>query len=118
MSLMLPKEHRLKKEKDFERVIRQGESHPGSFLVLKFLRNNLRVSRIGFVVGKKISKKAVARNKLKRRLREAAKAYLPKLKSNYDLIFFSRKGSEKEKFSEIKETIGKLLKKAKLLKND
>ncbi len=115
---MLPKEHRLKKEKDFEKIVKQGESHSDNFLVLKFLKNDLGTSRIGFAVGKKISKKAVVRNKLKRRLREAVKIYLPKLKSDYDLIFFSKKGSEKKEFSELKEMIEKLLEKAKLLKND
>ncbi len=43
---------------------------------------------------------------------------MPKIKSGYDLIFFSKKGSEEKEFSELKEAIKELLKKAKLLKND
>jgi len=65
---MLPKQNRLKKKKDCDSVIKQGRHNADRFLVLKIQRNSLEQSRIGFVVSKKISKKAVERNRIKRRL--------------------------------------------------
>jgi ribonuclease P protein component len=113
---MLPKKHRLKKKKDFEKVIKKGKGARGDFLNLKFLTNNLKVVRVGFVVGQKISKKATVRNRVKRRLREVMRINLKKIKPGYDLIFFTRKGIEEKNFWEIKEIVEQLLKKAKLLK--
>jgi ribonuclease P protein component len=114
---MLPKNYRLKKKKDFERVFKRGKGLGENFLILKFVNNNLGVLRIGFVVGQKVSKKATLRNKVKRRLREVVRANLAKLKSGYDLVFLTKKGIEEKSFREIKEMVEELFRKAKLFKN-
>ena len=67
------------------------------------------------MVSKKISKKAVIRNKVKRRLREAVRIILPRIKPCYDIIFFTRPGIEQKDFSEIKEAVSNLLSKAGLI---
>jgi len=115
---MLPKNNRLKKRKDFQKVMRRGKGLREDFLFLKFLKNNLKVVRVGFIVSQKIAKKATQRNKIKRRLREGLREKLAQIKKGYDLIFIAQKGIEKKKFSEIKEKIDQLLKRAKILKND
>ena len=115
---MLPKEHRLKKKKDFERVLRRGKLLAKNFLTLKTVKNNLKTIRIGVVVSRKVSKKAVLRNKTKRKLREAARANIKKIKPGYDLIFFTKKGIEKKSFSEIKKEVEKLIAQAKLFKEN
>ncbi len=115
---MLPKEYRLKRKKDFEKVLRKGKLLAKNFLTLKTVKNNLKTIRIGVVVSRKVSKKAVLRNKTKRRLREAARANIKKIKPGYDLIFFTKKGIEKESFSEIKKEVEKLIAQAKLFKEN
>ena len=115
---MLPKEYRLKRKKDFEGVFKKGKSRTGDFLILRVVKNNLKVSRIGVVVSRKVSKKAVLRNKTKRKLREAARADIKKMKPGYDLIFFTKKGIEKKSFSEIKKEVEKLIARAKLFKEN
>ena len=112
---MLAKKYRLKKKKDFQKIIQRGKKVEKKFLILKFLRNSLDVTRIGFVVSQKVSKKASLRNKIKRRLREIIKINLPNLKPGYDLIFFTKKGIIKKDFWEIKEVVEQILKEAKLL---
>ena len=62
---MLKKENRLKKKKDFERIYKKGRGFKGDSLFLKILENKEELTRIGIVVSKKVSKKAVQRNKLK-----------------------------------------------------
>jgi len=66
---MLAKENRLKKEKDFERVFKSGRGYKKGFLYIKLVPNGLKSNRYGIAVGKNLSKKAVDRNKIKRRLR-------------------------------------------------
>ena len=113
---MLSKQYRLKKKKDFDEVIKKGKFFKENFLVLKKAKNNLRWTRVGFVVSQKVAKKAVIRNKIKRRLRETVGTNLSRIRPGYDIIFFSKKGIEEKEFLEIKKSIEKLLKKAKLLK--
>lgn len=112
---MLSQKNRLKKKKDFERIAQKGKFFKENFLILKKVKNNLQWMRIGFVVSQKISKKAVERNKIKRKLRETVRANLDKIIPGYDIVFFTKKGIEKEEFSEIKNSVEKLLRQAKLL---
>lgn len=113
---VLPEQNRLKKKKDFERINKQGRVISGDFLVLKKLKNDMNHSRIGLVVPLKISKKAVVRNKAKRRLREIIRENLDEMKPGYDLVFFTRKGIEEKDFNEINLELKTLFKKAKLTK--
>ncbi len=115
---MLLKKHRLRKKKDFERVSEKGKLLTKDFLVLKTVKNNLKLARVGLVVSRKVSKKAVQRNKVKRKLREAVRNNIRKIKVGYDLIFFTKKGIEKKSFSEIKKMVEDLLVRAKLFKEN
>ena len=113
---MLPKENRLTKKKDFERVFREGKGLKEEFLVIKALDNNLNVSRFGFIVSKKISKKAVLRNKIKRRLRELVWMRFNQFRQGIDVAVIAGIGIGEKNFGEIEEISNKLLKKAGILK--
>lgn len=115
---MLSKENRLKKQKDFENIFKKGEGFFGKFLVLKKTENNLKKARVGFVVSQKVSKKATARNKLKRRLREITRKSLPQTKKGCDIVFFAKKGAADKDSQGLKKEVEKLLFKAGLLEND
>lgn len=111
---MLPKENRLKKQKDFDSVLRSREIFFGKFLILKRIENNLKESRVAFIVSKKVSSKAIVRNKIKRRLREIVRGDLKKIKNGYDIVFFTKKGVEKMEYSEVKKEVEQLFKKSNL----
>ncbi len=70
---MLKKENRLTKKKDFESLFEKGKGIKQDSLYLKYKKNNLKKSRVSIIVGKNYSKKAVERNKIKRRIREIIK---------------------------------------------
>jgi ribonuclease P protein component len=112
---MLPKINRIKKKKDFEEIFKKGASFKNSLLILKVVKNNFNESRFGFIVSQKVSKKAVVRNKIRRRLSEIIKAEFNNIKSGLDLVFISLNGIEKREFFEIKESVASLLTKAKCL---
>lgn len=111
---MLPQQYRLKKKKDFERVFKKGKGLKETFLFLKFKKNKLQESRFGFLVSQKVSKKAVERNKVKRRLRELIRLKLPEIKKGIDIVLITKPGLEKKNFQEMEEMVNKLFKKAKL----
>ena len=64
--MALPKKNRLKKKKDFEEVFKKGKAVRGNFLFVRYLKNSLQFPRFAFVVSSKVSKKAVARNRIRR----------------------------------------------------
>lgn len=113
---MLSRENRLTKDKDFELVFKNGKFIAEDFLSCKFVKNNLLVSRLGFLVGKKISKKAVERNKVKRRLRAAVRNFLTKINPGFDIVIMAQPSIKEKTFQEIELTLKKLLLKSKLLK--
>lgn len=103
---MLSKENRLKKEKDFEKVFKQGKTVKAGLLFLKILKTENDYNRIGLSVSKKISNKAVVRNKVKRRLREAVRAELKK--SNFlgqDIVIVALPAIQKAGYPQIKSDI-------------
>jgi len=115
---MLSLNNRLKKTTDIRKVFKSGRFFKEGFLILKTAKNNLNKSRFGFVVSQKVSKKAVVRNKIKRRMRGIMRKELKEIKTGTDNLFMALPGLEKKDFSTIQETISSLLKKAKLLSHD
>jgi ribonuclease P protein component len=112
---MLPLKNRLKKKKDFDEVFKKGKGIEGFFLFLKIKNNGLEESRFGFIVSQKVSKKAVIRNKIKRRMRATIVSRKNFIKKGLDIVFMARRGAERKSFLEIKEEIEFLLKKTKAL---
>lgn len=112
---MLPKKNRLKNKKDFEKIFKDGKGFKEGFLFLKTRKNDLKESRFGFIVSLKVSKKAVIRNRIKRRLREIIKEKLSEVSPGVDIVLIARKGIEEEDSLRTKEIINNLFKKAKIL---
>jgi ribonuclease P protein component len=112
---MLPFSNRLVKKRDFAKVQRMGHFCNADQLSLKFLENGLSEARIGIIVGKKFSLKAVERNGLKRRLKEIARQKIGRLKKGWDVVIMAKKSQNKVKTSETLEvTLEKMLKEANL----
>jgi len=65
---------RLKKGPEFDGVYGEGTVLNGPLFVLRARANEVGRDRWGFAVGKKLAPKAVERNLVRRRLREAARA--------------------------------------------
>lgn len=111
---MLSFRNRLKKQKDFENVFKNGKGFKQGSLYLKSNENKLQSSRFGFVVSKKFSKKAVDRNRIKRILREIVREMIDKIKTGLDIVIIVNPGAKAD-FQELTETINRLLKKSGLI---
>jgi len=112
---MLSSKHRIVEKKDFKKIFRNGRGAKESFLVLKVLPNNLGYSRFAFIVSSKVSKKAVERNRIKRRLRYIIKKRLPYVQGGVDGIFIALPGIKEKSFSEVEKTVTIILKRLRVL---
>jgi len=87
--LKFNKSFRLLCASDYDQVFQQAIkiNHPLASIYAR--PNNNAHARLGLLVSKKAMKKAVARNRIKRIVRESFRANVSKLKA-YDIIFIAR----------------------------
>ncbi|EKE19482.1 MAG: ribonuclease P [uncultured bacterium] len=112
---MLPIKHRLKKGDDFAKVFSRGAYAGYDGLSVKYAKNDLSVSRIGFPVGKNYSKKAVVRNRTRRVLREACRKNISEIKPGFDIIIMIRPTYQVITVEKVSEELKKVFQKANLL---
>lgn len=113
---MIPKNNRLAAKKDFTRVFAKGRLFRSQGVSLKVCRNGLEVSRFGFVVSNKVSKKAVVRNKIRRRLRVSVGRRLSDITTGFDVAVLVFREVLDLDFKAVDSSVEKLLIKAGLLK--
>ena len=73
---MLPVEHRLRQEKDIKTLLAKGKGVFDDVVGLKMRSNGGLPSRFAVVVGTKVSKRAVVRNLLRRRIRAVVEDHI------------------------------------------
>ncbi|MFN7016535.1 MAG: ribonuclease P protein component [Fimbriimonadales bacterium] len=87
---MLPRAGRLRKKREFEQVYQQGRRvSMESFTMYVHARGDDAPTRMGFVVGRRFGAH-VQRNRVKRRLRAAARALWERLPAGYDVVCVAR----------------------------
>ncbi len=112
----LPKSHRLKHWRDFQTVYLQGKRYHGRFLVLIALAKDRRSpTQIGISISRKVSKKAVVRNQIKRRLRHIFRGFLPDIKDGWNLVIAVRHCASECEYEHFLRELEKLLIQAEVL---
>ncbi len=88
---MLPRKYRLKKRTAFNATYRTGISYhkDGITVFCGRKKTNNSPTKIGFVVSKKIHKRAVKRNRIKRLMRESFRLHIKSLNNGYDSKYMS-----------------------------
>lgn len=126
---MLPKANRLRRNKDFRKVYEKGLRQKGPDLVLRAFshpqknsdrdkaqgRETAPPTRVGISIGKKVSKHAVVRNRVKRQIRAAMRALLPKIKPGWDLAIVVKTTAPCCNYHQILQQLEQLLAKAEVL---
>jgi ribonuclease P protein component len=115
---MLSLNNRLKKTADIRNVFKQGRLFKEGFLIFKTVKNDLDKSRFGFIVSQKVSKQAVIRNKIKRRLRGAVIKRIKEIKTGTDNLFIALPGLAIKDFLSTEQTANSLLKKADMFSDE
>lgn len=111
---MLNQSLRLNKNKEFDQVFQAGHSFFGIFLGIKALKNGENINKFGVLVGLKISKLAVKRNLVKRRIKSVLKKENKNLKQGYNIVVITKPEIINQNYQEIKEEISRGLSKLKL----
>ncbi|OGM09789.1 ribonuclease P protein component [Candidatus Woesebacteria bacterium RBG_16_36_11] len=89
---MLSKENRLSAKDNFDRIKKEGKTFQAeSFSAVLYKREDDQPIRIGIIISNKISKSAVARNRIKRILKEILLPNIALLKKGYSLIFLVKR---------------------------
>ena len=111
----MQKQHRLRKSKDFAAVRREGKSWADRRLVLVARRTGGEYCRFGFSVSKRVGN-AVVRNRVKRRLKEAARVeLLPRIEPGWDFVVIARKDAAGADYQRLNHSLQRLFGRAKLL---
>ncbi len=109
----LRKSFRVKKEKDFNAIFKEGESVANRRFVIYRLANSQEHFRVGLSVSKKLGN-AVMRNQIKRRIRHILIDHRNELVDNIDFIVIARKGVENLDYAELEKNLLHVLRLAKI----
>ncbi len=102
---MLAKQNRLPSSEKFD----NSKSVVTKYFRVRIKPNMLSYNRFGFVVSKKVDKRAVVRNRLKRVLRELAQEYKD-IQPGKDMLFIVIKNFYTVSTEEIQKTVSEVLK--------
>jgi ribonuclease P protein component len=106
---MLPSQNRLKKAVDIARVYRLGKYGGGGQLSIKARRTGRPDSRAAIVVGKKVDKRAVVRNRSRRRLAAALVRLWPGVAAGYDMVVSVHADVNELPVAKLDEQLGRAL---------
>ena len=107
----MKRDERLRRRNDFAAVYRNGRTQSNQLLVLRVLPNDRETTRFGFVVGKTVGG-AVVRNRVKRRLREAARGLA--VKPGFDLVIGARKPAAEATFDALRGALAALAERSRI----
>lgn len=112
---MLPKINRLRKKQDFDRVFKKSITVKTGYFVFKAAKNDLGIKRVAFIVSQKVSKKAVIRNQIRRRLSAATNLEFKNIKEGADMVFIALPQIKEADSQKINKEVFSALNKARLL---
>lgn len=111
---MLPQPHRLKRSAEVLQVQQHGRSWRHPLCILLSKQGGVSTSRFAFIASKRVGK-AVARNRVKRLLREAVRLHLDEIQPGWDCVWIARPQLSRASFAEVETAVLHLLAQAKLL---
>lgn len=107
----MDKRHRLTKDAEFKRARSEGRHFGHPLLVMYVVPNQLETVRVGFSTSRRIGK-AVARNRVKRLLREAMRLRIDEIIPGWDILLIARQSASRATFHEIDAAVAQLLRRA------
>ena len=109
----MKKSFRVKREKDFKAIFKDGTSFANRKFVVYQLENQQNHFRVGLSVSKKLGN-AVTRNQIKRRIRHILQSVKGSLVEHVDFVVIARKGVEGLDYAEMEKNLLHVLKLSKI----
>ena len=106
------RDQRLRKSRDFVAARRHGKRWSSGLLMLLARPNGLAATRVGLSVGRRVGN-SVVRNRVKRRLREAAR--LADLPTGWDLVLVARGDAATADYDSLNRSVADLLRRARVV---
>ena len=107
---MLARTYRLRKNSDFQRLYKSGKRFASANLAFYFAPSKMEYSQIAFVVSKKVSKSAVTRNTLRRRVSAIVEQKFVNISHPVKAIILIRKDFSSIKPGELQKEVEGLIK--------
>lgn len=111
---MLSSTNRLRKTNDFKRVFKNGKGVQSDNIFLKVRLNKEETIRVGIIVSKKVAKRAVDRNRIRRILSEGVRTHIHKIRQGRDIVIVVLPGFDLQGTKDAEKTIHTLFKKLAL----
>lgn len=90
----------LKKNQDFKKVYKYGDSNANKYLVMYVLKNDLNKNRIGISVSKKVGN-SIVRHRLSRLIRESYRLQEDRFLCGYDIVVIARVSAKDKSYHDI-----------------
>jgi ribonuclease P protein component len=117
VSQKFPFSKRLHRPEEFERVLR-NKAITDKWLALHSTENTIGSNRLGIIVSKRVVAKSVARNRIKRAIREVFRQS-PLVEINaLDFVVRLRRNLREEETMEFRRSLSRLLMKVRITKDD
>lgn len=107
----MQKQRRLTGDARISEIHREGRSAANSLLVFRLMPNGLDRSRFCFIAGKRVGN-AIARNRVKRRLREAVRH--SDFRPGWDTIVMARRGAGEANYNQLRQAVCNLMRRTRL----
>ncbi len=118
----LPKEHRLKSWREFRLVYQKGSKHYSSHLILRALSVSTTELQspdshtlVGISISTKVSKKAVIRNSIKRRIKAAVRELLPEMGNCWLIVVVVKTSAVKCSYVDFLRELEQLFKQSNII---
>ena len=98
----------LRKNNDLKNLFSNGNKITGKYVIIYFNRGNRK--KIAFIVSKKLDKRAVIRNRIKRWLREIYRLEKYKIVNDVEILMVARHSILNIEYALLKDEIEKLFK--------
>jgi len=103
-----PREARLVRRGEFDAVYRAGKRRSSSHFTVFFRANELPQSRFGFSIKKALGG-AVARNRIRRRVREMVRCHRQEIPAGWDIVIHPKSSAAKAPFAALTADFLRLL---------
>lgn len=103
----------LRRKADFEALARGGTARSTPLVVLRTMRTGGAATRIGFSTPRSLGG-AVARNRVRRRLRELVRERYGHLETGWDLLVIARPAAAQATYAELREALANVLRRSEI----
>ncbi len=103
------KNERLRRRSEFSALFKSGKRIHSEYLTVILSTNTSDVRRLGLVIGKKVRKEAVRRNRMKRLLREFFRLNKHRLSASQDILIVARKDFSFMKYRDLCSALEEVL---------